>query len=127
MVNPSKKVPDLDCEVQDLLEVVDLKQEMSDLRSSGIPPPLNLTLGGDAIYLGSNSYRVNDAVNHTSVALIYGEAGRGKSVRRVCVCVCVCEATDGSRRQDKFTTLLRIISFTEKIKTRSSKLSARLY
>ena len=42
MVDPSKKVPDLNCEVQDLLlEVVDLKQEVPDLRSGGIP--LNLT------------------------------------------------------------------------------------
>ena len=40
MVDPSKKVPDLNCEVQDLLsEVVDLKQEVPDLRSGGIPPP----------------------------------------------------------------------------------------
>jgi len=44
MVDPSKKVPDLNCEVQDLLlEVVDLKQEVPDLRSGGIP--LNLTPG----------------------------------------------------------------------------------
>jgi len=41
-VDPSKKVPYLNCEVQDLLlEVVDLKQEVPDLRSGGIP--LNLT------------------------------------------------------------------------------------
>jgi len=40
--NPARKVPDLNCEVQDLLlEVVDLKQEAPDLRSGGIP--LNLT------------------------------------------------------------------------------------
>ena len=40
MVDPSKKVPDLNCEVQDLLlEVVDLKQEVPDLRSGGIPSP----------------------------------------------------------------------------------------
>jgi len=39
VVDPSKKVPDLNCEVQDLLlEVVDLKQEVPDLRSGGIPP-----------------------------------------------------------------------------------------
>jgi len=40
VVDPSKKVPDLNCEVQDLfllLEVVDLKQEVPDLRSGGIP------------------------------------------------------------------------------------------
>ena len=38
MVDPSKKVPDLKCEVHDLLlEVVDLKQEAPDLRSGGIP------------------------------------------------------------------------------------------
>ena len=44
MVDPSKKVPYLNCEVQDLLlEVVDLKQEVPDLRSGGIP--LNLTPG----------------------------------------------------------------------------------
>jgi len=42
MVDPSKKTPDLNCEVQDLLlEVVDLKQEVPDLRSGGIS--LNLT------------------------------------------------------------------------------------
>ena len=42
VVDPSKKVPYLNCEVQDLLlEVVDLKQEVPDLRSGGIP--LNLT------------------------------------------------------------------------------------
>ena len=41
-VDPSKKVPDLKCDVQDLLlEVVDLKEEVPDLRSGGIP--LNLT------------------------------------------------------------------------------------
>jgi len=34
---PEKKVPDLNCEAQDLLlEVVDLKQEVPDLRSGGI-------------------------------------------------------------------------------------------
>ena len=39
VVNPSKKVPDLNCGVQDLLlKVVDLKQEVPDLRSAGIPP-----------------------------------------------------------------------------------------
>jgi len=38
MVDPSKKVPDLNCEVQELLlEVLDLKQEVPDLRSHGIP------------------------------------------------------------------------------------------
>ena len=43
-MDPSKKVPDLNCEVQDLLlEVVDLKQEVLDLRSGGIPH--NLTPG----------------------------------------------------------------------------------
>ena len=43
MVDPSKKMPDLNCEVQDvLLEIVDLKQEVPDLRSGGFPPP-NLT------------------------------------------------------------------------------------
>jgi len=42
VVDPSKKMPDLNCEVQDLLlEVVDLKQEVPDLRSGGIS--LNLT------------------------------------------------------------------------------------
>ena len=41
-MDPSKKVPYLNCEVEDLLlEVVDLKQEVPDLRSGGIP--LNLT------------------------------------------------------------------------------------
>ena len=41
VVDPSKKVPDLNCEVQDLLlEVVDLKQEVPDLRSGGIRPNL---------------------------------------------------------------------------------------
>jgi len=43
-MDPSKKVPDLNCEVQDLLfEVVDLKQEVPDLRSGGTPPPHTLT------------------------------------------------------------------------------------
>jgi len=33
-------VPDLNCEVQDLLlEVVDIKQEVPDLRSGGTPSP----------------------------------------------------------------------------------------
>jgi len=33
-----QKVPDLNCDVQDLpLEVVDLKQDVPDLRSGGIP------------------------------------------------------------------------------------------
>jgi len=40
LVDPSKKVPDLNCEVQDLLlDVVDLKHEVPDLRSGGIPTP----------------------------------------------------------------------------------------
>ena len=44
VVDPSKKVPDLNCEVQDLLlEVVGMKQEVPDLRSVGFP--LNLTPG----------------------------------------------------------------------------------
>ena len=39
-------VPDLKCEVHDLfLEVVDLKQEMPDLRSGGNSPHRNLTPG----------------------------------------------------------------------------------
>ena len=39
VVDPSKKVPDLNCQVQDLLsEVVDLKQEVPDLKSGRIPP-----------------------------------------------------------------------------------------
>jgi len=43
VVDPSKKVPDLNCEVEDLLlEVVDLEQEVPDLRSGGTPHP-NLT------------------------------------------------------------------------------------
>jgi len=42
VVDPRRKLPDLNCEVQDLLlEVVDLK--VPDLRSGGIP--LNLTHG----------------------------------------------------------------------------------
>ena len=45
MVDLSKKVPDLNCDVQDiLLEVVYLKQEVPDLRFGGTPPP-NLTPG----------------------------------------------------------------------------------
>ena len=48
MVDPSRKVPDLNCEVQDLLlEVVDLKQEVPDLRSGGIRP--NLTPGHNSL------------------------------------------------------------------------------
>jgi len=44
-VDPSKKVLDLNCEVQDLLlEVVDFKQEVPDLRSGGIHPNLALPL-----------------------------------------------------------------------------------
>ena len=46
-MDPSKKVPDLNCEVQDLLlEVVDLKYEVPDLRCGGIRP--NLTPGRNA-------------------------------------------------------------------------------
>jgi len=38
VVDPSKKVPDLNSEVQDLLlEVVDLEQDVPNLRSGGIP------------------------------------------------------------------------------------------
>ena len=41
-MDPSKKVQDLDCKVQHLLlEVVDLKQEVPDLRSGGILPQFN--------------------------------------------------------------------------------------
>ena len=37
-MDPRKKMPDLNCEVRDLLlEVVGLKQEVPDLRSDGIP------------------------------------------------------------------------------------------
>jgi len=44
VVDPSKKVPDLNCQVQDLLlEVVDLKQEVPNLRSGVIPHPPVLT------------------------------------------------------------------------------------
>ena len=44
-------MPNLNCVVQDLLlEVVDLKQEVSDLRSGGIPPP-NLTPDQATIYI----------------------------------------------------------------------------
>jgi len=40
-MDPSKKVSDLNCGVQDLLlEVVDLKQEVPDLRFGGIRPNL---------------------------------------------------------------------------------------
>ena len=46
VVDSSKKVPDLNCEVQDLLlEVVGHTQEVLDLRSGKISPP-NLTPGG---------------------------------------------------------------------------------
>ena len=42
-------MPDLNCEVQDLLlEVVDLKQEVLGVRSGGIAPP-NLTPGINAV------------------------------------------------------------------------------
>jgi len=42
VVDPSKKVPDLNCEVQDLLlEVAGLKQEVPDLRSVRSPPQFN--------------------------------------------------------------------------------------
>ena len=45
VVDPRKKVPDFNCEVRDLLlEVVDLKQEMPDLRSGGIPPNLTAVI-----------------------------------------------------------------------------------
>ena len=41
VVDTSKKVPDLNCGVQDLLfEVVDLKPQVPDLRSGGISPPM---------------------------------------------------------------------------------------
>jgi len=58
-VDPSNKMPDLNCEVRDLLlEVVDLKQEVPDLRSGGIPhnltPARNMFLSNscrsDAVY-----------------------------------------------------------------------------
>jgi len=44
MVDPSKKVPDLNCQVQDLLlevqyALLNLKQQVPGLRSGGIPPP----------------------------------------------------------------------------------------
>ena len=48
VVDPSKKVPDLNCRVQDLLlEVVNFKQEVPDLRSGGIPPIKPLDFGHD--------------------------------------------------------------------------------
>jgi len=44
VVDPSKKVQDLNCEVHDLLlEVVDLEYEVPDPRSGWTPPPRNLT------------------------------------------------------------------------------------
>jgi len=48
-VDPCKNVPDLNCEIHDLLlDVVDLKQEVPDLRSRGIPanltPVFNMSL-----------------------------------------------------------------------------------
>ena len=42
VVDPSKKVQDLNCEVHDLLlEVVDLKYEVPDPRSGWTPPQFN--------------------------------------------------------------------------------------
>jgi len=39
VVDPGKKVLDVKCEIQDvLLQVVDLKQKVPDLRSGRIPP-----------------------------------------------------------------------------------------
>jgi len=50
VVDPSKKVPNLNFEVQDLLlEVVDFKYEVPDLRSGGIPHnliPATMTFTG---------------------------------------------------------------------------------
>jgi len=41
VVDHIKKVPDLNCGVEDrLLEVVDLEKKVPDLRSGGIPPPI---------------------------------------------------------------------------------------
>jgi len=46
VVDPCKKVPDLNCGVQHLLlQVVDLKQEVPDLRSGGIPHNLAPAIG----------------------------------------------------------------------------------
>ena len=59
MVDPSKKVPYLKCEVQDLLlEVVDLKQEVPDLRSD---PPRNLTPVSTPVWLSSRVVSVLDS------------------------------------------------------------------
>jgi len=56
VVDPSKKVLDLKCEVTDLLlKVVDLKQEVPDLRSGGIP--LNLTPASTLLLNGRVSVR----------------------------------------------------------------------
>ena len=42
MADPTKKVPDLNCEVQDLLlDVVDLIQEVPDRDPAGPPPQFN--------------------------------------------------------------------------------------
>ena len=48
VVEPNKKVPDLNCGIQDLLLdewISNSKQEVSDLRSGGIPPNLTPAYG----------------------------------------------------------------------------------
>jgi len=62
VVDPSKKVPDLNCKLQDrLLDVVYLRQQVPDLRSDGIPPPdMELVNGsfGSSFTSGSLGHRV---------------------------------------------------------------------
>ena len=66
MVDPSKKVPDLNCEAQDLLlEAVDPKQELPDLRSGGIPPP-NITPGRQQVK--SRPYRQATQIRNMPLA-----------------------------------------------------------
>jgi len=76
-VDPSKKVPYLNCEVQDLLlEVVDLKQEVPDLRSGGIPHNLTPACVIHMVPWVSRVYTQRRLHNFVMVQLLYNSCAQ---------------------------------------------------
>jgi len=75
VVDPGKKVPDLNCEVQDLLlEVVDFEQEVPDLGSGGIPRPPRPNLTPGFIWVLAHRMR-RSSDERVGVAALAGTSG----------------------------------------------------